>query len=69
MTPNAPDEASEGGNLRSFLGSRSSSSERLKQFYMFWDLYIARCPTCTPKSAQGPSMPQPASIRLNPQSA
>eukprot|EP00969_Alexandrium_andersonii_P338104 14942234-Alexandrium_andersonii.AAC.1 len=35
MTPNPSDEASQGGKLRPFLGPRSSSSERLKQFCVF----------------------------------
>eukprot|EP00969_Alexandrium_andersonii_P030607 1334749-Alexandrium_andersonii.AAC.1 len=35
MTPNPPDEAFQGGNLRSFSGPRSSSFERLKRFCIF----------------------------------
>eukprot|EP00969_Alexandrium_andersonii_P346214 15304554-Alexandrium_andersonii.AAC.1 len=31
MTPNPPDEALQGGNVRPLLGPRSSSSERVKR--------------------------------------
>eukprot|EP00969_Alexandrium_andersonii_P276072 12202735-Alexandrium_andersonii.AAC.1 len=35
MTPNPPDEALQGGDLRPFLGPRSSSSERVEHFCRF----------------------------------
>eukprot|EP00969_Alexandrium_andersonii_P040812 1789584-Alexandrium_andersonii.AAC.1 len=50
----------------SFLGPCSSSSERLRRFRMFRHLYIAWGPTRTPQSAQGPPVPQSASIRTPP---
>eukprot|EP00969_Alexandrium_andersonii_P099369 4383972-Alexandrium_andersonii.AAC.1 len=31
-----------------------------------WDRYMARCPRCSPQSAQGPSLLQSASIRNPP---
>eukprot|EP00969_Alexandrium_andersonii_P221587 9786746-Alexandrium_andersonii.AAC.1 len=31
-----------------------------------WDLYVVRCPKCTPQSAQCPSILQSASIRNPP---
>eukprot|EP00969_Alexandrium_andersonii_P013699 597746-Alexandrium_andersonii.AAC.1 len=63
MTPTPPRRDLLRRNLRSFLGPRSSSSERLKQSCIFWVPYVARCPKRNPQSAQGPSVPQSASIR------